>query len=149
MTVEGHQHRPHNSALSNKHNGDSQDNKEAALLIDDDYSRSSDTTSVSANGHILGNSNTAAVVVANDNDGGHTEGAEAPWFRGMSAEKRWTLCLTAFGNFAACTCFSLIAPFFPNEVSSHSCDALSAHLLTYLPFITVHFSSHLSLPTIL
>lgn len=37
-------------------------------------------------------------------------------FRQLPARKKWTLCMMAFSNFAACTCFSLLAPFFPIEV---------------------------------
>lgn len=38
-------------------------------------------------------------------------------FKLLSSEKKWTLVMMAFANFAACTCFSLLAPFFPKEVS--------------------------------
>lgn len=38
-------------------------------------------------------------------------------FRELSTRKKWTLVLMAFANFAACTCFSLLAPFFPQEAA--------------------------------
>ena len=42
--------------------------------------------------------------------------ADAFSFKTLSSDKKWTLALMAFANFAACTCFSLLAPFFPKEV---------------------------------
>ncbi|KAK7091110.1 MFS-type transporter SLC18B1-like [Littorina saxatilis] len=38
-------------------------------------------------------------------------------FRRLSREKKWTLVTMAFANFVACTCFSLLAPFFPAEAA--------------------------------
>ena len=39
-------------------------------------------------------------------------------FRSLSTDKKCTLVTMAFANFTACTCFSLLAPFFPREVST-------------------------------
>lgn len=38
-------------------------------------------------------------------------------FKSLEAHKKWTLVMMAFANFAACTCFSLLAPFFPSEAA--------------------------------
>ncbi|XP_076456374.1 MFS-type transporter SLC18B1-like [Babylonia areolata] len=38
-------------------------------------------------------------------------------FRRLPSHKKWTMVAMAFANFAASTCFSLLAPFFPNEAS--------------------------------
>jgi hypothetical protein len=50
--------------------------------------------------------------------GGDADGAKPAFsFRALPRGKKWTLIVMAFANFAACTCFSLLAPFFPKEVS--------------------------------
>ena len=46
-------------------------------------------------------------------------------FWSLSADKKCTLVTMAFANFTACTCFSLLAPFFPQEVST----------LVYIPLL--------------
>ncbi|KAK7502865.1 hypothetical protein BaRGS_00005814, partial [Batillaria attramentaria] len=40
-----------------------------------------------------------------------------PFISAAAGHKKWTVVMMAFANFAACTCFSLLAPFFPNEAA--------------------------------
>lgn len=41
-------------------------------------------------------------------------------FKKLDGNRKWTFVTLAFVNFCACTCFSLLAPFFPSEVSADS-----------------------------
>ena len=72
------------------------------------------------NGHLKSDDEEAGGVATEDvvdDEGLSPKEAEGFSFFRLPSRKKWIFLLLAFANFAACTCFSLLAPFFPAEVS--------------------------------
>ncbi|XP_076457068.1 MFS-type transporter SLC18B1-like isoform X2 [Babylonia areolata] len=71
-----------------------------------------------SNGSLVAEGQTADRVAAGRTGQQDKEGVRNFSFSSLSSAKKWTLALLCVANTVACTCFSLLAPFFPGEATA-------------------------------